>query len=346
MAARSPSATPGRPRMQLAMSLGAFSPALVSAALAAVAAVIAAAAIWLVRGSTAVPAAAWAVAACLALAGESLARGTVPAVDPATAASLRLAVVALSLCPVMSLLGAKRPQHAVWQFIVATLAVVLCLPAATAAVVRPGSFPDVHPLERCLIAVVITVGWLNFIGTGRAVAATCVASGQGLLARGLLPLAAFGGGPYSARGDLVDLAACGLICAGGVLAVCRAAVDAGRGKRKSPPPADEAAALATAVAPAFRAVRETFGAAWTLRIAERFDELAVARGWPCRLRFAEGLAVGPPVATATAAIPAADWPRDARRALRALLLRFVSPAWLARHAWPTESSGRAAAGVS
>ena len=331
-------------RTQVPMPSATFSPALFSAALAATAAAIAAAAIWLVRGSTAVPAAAWAVAACLALAAESLARGTVAVVDPATAASLRLAVVALSLCPIMSLLGAKRPQHGVWQFIVATLAVVLCLPAATALVVRPGGFPDVHPIERCLVAVVIAVGWLNFIGTGRGPAATCVAIGQGLLARGLLPVAV-GGVPAAARGDLVDLAACGLICAGAVLAAFPAALARGRPNKNLPQPADEAAALATGIDPAFRSVRETFGAAWTLRIAERFDELAIARGWPCRLRFADGLAVGPAVATATAAVPAADWPRDARRALRALLLRFVSPAWLERHAWPDESRGPVAAGA-
>ena len=98
----------------------------------------------LVRGTTAVPAAAWAVAAWSSLAGEMLIRAGGGLVDPGTAASARLAVAAVSLCPAMSLLGAKRPQHGVWQFIVATLAFVLALPSLSALLVRPGSQPDVQ----------------------------------------------------------------------------------------------------------------------------------------------------------------------------------------------------------
>jgi hypothetical protein len=308
------------------------SPAVASAVLAGVAAGLATRAAWLVRGSTAVPAAAWAVAAALALAGEMLVRGRA-AVDPAAGAAARLAVVALSLCPIMSLLGAKRPQHGVWQFIVATLAVVLALPAATALAVRPGSLPDVHPIERGLVAVVILVGWLNFLGTGRWGAATCVALGQTLLARGFLPGAADGRWIATPRAELVDLVGCGLVCAGGLLAAARPTAARRRPTVSGERPPGGAEGLAAAVGPAFLAVRETFGAAWTLRIAERFDELAAARGWPCRLRFSAGLVAAAPTGVAAAD----DWPRDALRALRALLLRFVSPEWLARHAWPTDA---------
>lgn len=80
------------------------------------------------------------------------------------------------------------------------------------------------------------------------------------------------------------------------------------------------------VARAYDAIRETLGAAWTLRIVERFNAVAEARGWPCRLHF-RGLEVGgDPTDTA--------WQRDAVRALRALLLRFVTDDWLMRHDWP------------
>ena len=79
---------------------------------------------------------------------------------------------------------------------------------------------------------------------------------------------------------------------------------------------------------AFRALRETLGAAWTLRIIERFDSVATARKWPCRLRFAGLETDGDP--------PDTDWQRDARRTLKALLRRFVTEAWLVRHGWPTD----------
>lgn len=322
----------------------AFPLAAASAWLAVLAAAVAAGGTWLVRGTTAVPAAAWAVAACLALAAEMAARSRGTLADPAAAAAARLCVVALGLCPTMALLGAKRPQHGVWQLIVATLAVVLVLPAASATWVRPGSLPDVHLIERCFMPVLILVGWLNFVGTRRGVAATCVAVGQWLLARGFLPAAPTAACFASPSAATIDAVACGLVVVGAALAAGLAI--AASGAHAPPPPAagPAAARLAAAVDPAFRALRETFGAAWTLRIIERFDALAAARGWPCRLRFS-GLVVD----TAAAAVPAAtptpapgDWPRDARRALAALLRRFVSVDWLARHGWHTAADGRLA----
>jgi len=80
---------------------------------------------------------------------------------------------------------------------------------------------------------------------------------------------------------------------------------------------------AAAITPPFLALRETLGAAWTLRIAERFNVVAEARGWPCRLRF-DGLhAGGDPHDHA--------WHGDAIRTATALLRRFASPEWLRRH---------------
>ncbi|NDC54109.1 MAG: hypothetical protein EBZ74_07385, partial [Planctomycetia bacterium] len=117
----------------------------VAGVIAAVAAITAA---HRVRGSTAVPAAWWGIAACLALAADGAGQAAGLLATPAAAARARLVVAALAVCPAMSLLGAKRPQHGVWQLIVAALAVVVALPAASAWLVRPGSLPDVHLLGR------------------------------------------------------------------------------------------------------------------------------------------------------------------------------------------------------
>lgn len=302
-------------------------------AAACLAAAVAACGVWLVRGSTAVPAALWAVAACLALAGEMGMRATGGLADPAAAAAARLAVVSLSLCPAMSLL-AKRPQHGVWQLIVATLAVVLVMPAGSALLMRPGSLPDLHLLERCFMPLLVFVGWMNFAGTRRAAAVTCVALGQLLLLRGFLP-----GVSLDARHDAavsgLDVAAAGLVLAGTLLAAVqaclgRAAGVAGSG-RSSRPILMPAAAIDTV----FVAIRETFGAAWALRIAERFDSVAAARGWPCRLTFG-GLEIDGKLAAASAGEPC--WQRDALRAFRSLARRFVAVDWLARHGWPPAES--------
>jgi len=312
-----------------------MSPSAVAAAAALCAALTAGWGIFLVRGSTAVPAGCWAVAACLALAAELGARAAGGLGEPAAAAAARLAVVAIGLCPAMSLLGAKRPQHGVWQLIVGTLAVVLCLPAASALLVRPGSLPDLHLLERCFILLLIVVGWMNFAGTRRAVAAGCVAAGQLLLARGLLPGTMPDDAPHAPLAIRLDAGAAALVLAGTLLAAVQAFAGR-RGHRGGGAGGDGAeqgsgTEMAGVFDPPFLALRETLGAAWTLRIAERFDTVARAHGWPCRLRFG-GLEVrgaadpSPPQRTA--------WQRDARRAFRALMRRFVSDQWLARHGWP------------
>jgi hypothetical protein len=270
----------------------------------------------LVRGSTAVPAALWAVAAGLALAAEMGCAAAGGLADPAVRAAARLAVVALALCPAMSLLGAKRPQHGVWQFIVATLGVVLAMPAVSAALVRPGTLPDVHLLGRCFMLVLAIVGWLNFVATRHSLAATLVTAGQLVLLRPFLPLAATA---EAFAAPAVDSAACLLAAAGAALAAVQSALAPARIAAGTGHP------VAARIDPVYLAVRETLGAAWTLRIAERFDAVAASRGWPCRLGFAGIRAGGDAADTA--------WHRDAVRVFRSLVRRFVSDDWLQRRGW-------------
>lgn len=290
-------------------------------AAAAVAGACAVAGAWLVRGSTAVPAAAWAAAAAAVLAGEMGSRAAGGLADPATAAAVRLVAGALSLCPVMALLGAKRPQHGVWQFIVGTLAVVLALPAVSAALIRPGTPPDVHPLGRWFLLGLVLVGWLNFAATRHGLAAAVVAAGQIVLLRAFLPLAPFAGAPAA----MVDAAGCLAVGLGAAMAAGQSAAAGLRRAAAAAPSPQGVHPLAARIDPPFLALRETLGAAWTLRLAERFDAVAAARGWPCRLRFG-GLEVTGPV-------DAEAWQREAARAFLAIARRFVSHGWLRRHGW-------------
>ena len=296
---------------------------LVGCGCALVAAMAAAFGAWLVRGSTAVPAALWAVAAAGCLAAEMAVRAVGGLADPATGAAARLVSLALAVCPTMSLLGAKRPQHGIWQFIVASLGVVLALPAISATLVRPGTLPDVHMLERGFLMVLLVVGWMNFIGTRHAAAATLVTVGLGLLARGFLPFVPTGLAESAA--PELEAIACGSLALGAAIAAAQSAWAAGQPRRDRAAPS-----IAALVGPSYAAIRETLGAAWTLRIAERFNTVAAERGWPCRLQF-RGLEVGgDPDDTA--------WQRDALRALRALFRRFVTVDWLARHGWPEHAA--------
>lgn len=293
-----------------------WSPLLITGLLASFILVTSGFGCWLARGTTAVPAALWAavVAAALAVAVFSqLKVGN----SPSQLAALRVVVAALSVCPTMSLLGAKRPQHGVWQLIVATLAVVLSLPAASATLIRPGSFPDLHLLVRWFLPMLVLVGWMNFIGTRRWLAVSLVAGGHLGLIWPLLPGVDI---TTAVSQPWVDFFSTALVAAGCLVAVTQSVL----ARRRS---ASEAGirSLAQRVNGCFLPLRETLGAAWSLRLAERFDTLASQRGWPARLSF-HGLEVGgDPDDTA--------WQRDASRAAEALFRRFVSTDWLRRHGW-------------
>jgi len=295
---------------------------LICLAAAAVTAAAAAAGGFLVRGSTAVPAALWAVLAAASFGLEAAWRASGGLRDPAAADCCRLAVAALSLCPIMSVLGGKRPQHGVWQFIVATLAGVVMLPAASAVLVRPGSVPDVHPLQRWLMLVLVLVAGMNYAATRRAAAAGLVVAGQAMLLRRWLPF-----GDASTPSPWFDAVAASLIAVGASLAVLQSLAWPVRrgGAVVTTHDADDPA---TVLERPFLALRETLGAAWSLRIVERFNAVAVDRGWPCRMAL-DGFHGGDETAGAA-------WRGDAIRTGRALLRRFVTADWLRRHA--TEST--------
>ncbi|MGI9178039.1 MAG: hypothetical protein ACR2IT_09310 [Pirellulales bacterium] len=290
----------------------------IACAAAAVTACAAVAGAWLARGTTAVPAAWWACSAAIAFAIEAAAAAD-GAGDPAALESWRLVVAALSLCPIMALLGAKRPQHGVWQFIVAALGGILALPAASAALVRPGSPPDVHPLQRWFMLAVVLVAGANFVATRHSFAALLVVTGQTLLLRTLLPF----GGNGVRQGAALDALGASIVAFGAAVAAVQSGLLPVRPKTAGSGRGPGGSTDFTAEIGGFLALRETLGAAWTLRIAERFNAEASARGWPCRLRF-DGLHVEGDSADG-------GWQADAGRTARALLRRFVSPAWLRRH---------------
>jgi len=309
------------------MSDASFLPAVIGCVAALVGAAAAGGGVVLVRGSTAVPAAWWAVVACLAAAAESAGLAAGGLADAAGRSSVRLVIVALALCPIMAILGAKRPQHGVWQFIVGSLAIILALPALSAAVVRPGTAPDVHLLERGFVLVLVLVGWLNFVATRHGLAATLVCAGQAVWFREFLPFlsAASGNGAASAW---PDMAAAILVAAGAAVAVTQSALATWRRRitiRVACERGPAATTLANRVDPPFLALRETLGAAWTLRIMERFNAVAAERQWPWRLGFA-----GLDITGSKADAPAE---RAAARTLHGLLRRFVTGGWLARHGW-------------
>ena len=67
----------------------------------------------------------------------------------------------LVFCPVMSTLGARRPQNRVWEFITASLWIILALPALEVLFARQGESFDVRGLRSWFFVVLIFISVSN-----------------------------------------------------------------------------------------------------------------------------------------------------------------------------------------
>jgi hypothetical protein len=231
--------------------------------------------------------------------------------DGASLDAWRFAAAVATFCPLVALLGAKRPQDRAWQFVVVSFWCVLALPAGQALLLRPGLPLRVHPLWSWFVLVLIVVGAANYLPTRLAIPALLVAAGQTLLLWQELP---WGSG---AAADWTSLAGIGLLIAG-----ISAAAWLVPQRRAARDPLDWL----------WLDFRDWFGVVWGLRIAERVNASAAMYGWGVRLAWhgfvsAESIAdrsppEAPQIRTATR--------EELERALRTLLRRFVSEAWIKR----------------
>lgn len=283
----------------------------------AAAGLFAAAAGWLyfaqdrVAGSTLRSAWAWSLFSCVCLAcSELVLAASKP--DAFWAAHLRYAAAATTCTPLMAVLGAKRPQHRGWQFVVATLLVVLWLPAAQAAVFWPQAPLALHPAMELFLALLVVLGALNYIATRNAVPVLLACAGQALLLHEHLPLVRSATESWLSASQ-GPLGAAGLFLLSLVAARWRAARWAG------PPPGIDRAWLA---------FRDRFGTFWGLRVLGRFHAAAVICRWPVTLGW-HGLV---PLSSAPdAPAPSAQQQQSMVEQMATLLRRFESPLWLQTH---------------
>jgi hypothetical protein len=172
--------------------------------------------------------------------------------------SLQMAAALTTVCPAMALLGAKRPQHVAWQWIVLSLWVVLSLPAGEWLLFAAP--PNVHTARRWFLLVLLVPGIVNYLPTRHAVAALLFGAGQVVLLAAYLP-----GGSLPAADH--TLPALGLIVAAMVVA---------QRPRRPMTGGDPLERL-------WRDFCDLYGLVWGLRVAERFNASAATNGWPVRL---------------------------------------------------------------
>jgi hypothetical protein len=263
-----------------------------------------------IRPTTLVAAWWWTLAALVSWSFVELAAAlSGPALNRAIVEALRFAAVGLTFCPVVALMGAKRPQHQAWNFVVLALWAMVALPAAEAFFLR-GRLQI--GLARSLFTwVLILLTPLNFIATRYWASALLVATGQALgfsshlhgvgQSNGLSYVQFIGPPP------LVGLMLCGLgLLIAGVLSL-------------------RARMAASSYDHLWLDFRDTFGLFWALRVQERINAAAQQYGWDLELtwsgfRGSDGARLAKINATVEPTL---------RTTFKGLLRRFVSSEWIA-----------------
>ncbi len=235
-------------------------------------------------------------APCLwaALCATSLAAGTLVETNLSgmSLSAFRFAVAATSFCPLMAVLGAKRPQDRGWQWVVLTLWIVLVWPAAQAAMLPAGIRLELFTAWKIFLWGLIGLGLLNYLPTRHWLAALLVATGQILLLRDYLGLDWLTGSEWpKTLGPVCFLGAALLVF--------------WRGQQKNGTLDQD-----------WRNFRDNYGAFWAVRVLARVNHAAELRGWPLQLGWNRFLPEDEPLSEPQLAELQQTW--------EALLRRFVA----------------------
>lgn len=278
---------------------------------AAIAALLAAGSIFLglwnqrrvLKETTLVSAAGWCAAAAAAIAAVEVLEAL--SGEPASWISpLRFCAAALVLCPIVSVLGSKRPQHRPWNFVVLSLWGVLSLNALTALAMQRGGGYVLGDARAWLLWVLIFMGLANYLPTRNWSAALFIAIGQVLLFAPHLPL--LRGAIWLQRLPAMPSLALVFFAVG--LAVVRWSSNSTRIKER-----------VQSFDRLWLDFRDLFGLLWGLRMQERVNAASTAAKWGVQLNW-DGLEPGE--------LPA-QHRQPLRQAMTGLLRRFVSHEWIA-----------------
>lgn len=221
------------------------------------------------------------------------------AIQPSMSDASRFAAAATTLCPIMAVLGAKRPQDKGWQWVVATLWLVLVWPAGQALLMHSGEL-QLFAAWKLFLAALIALGPLNYLPTGYWLASLLMAAGQIALVINFLRDVS----DESTEWPFPVAAACLLLAAAIVVWRTRDTRDSAPGKQSL-----------HAYSAQWLRFRDAYGAFWALRILGRVNETAELRHWPMRLTW-QGLEI------ADNASPTSEQLAELDQTLQTLLRRF------------------------
>ncbi len=249
---------------------------------------------------------------------------------------LRYAAAMLTFCPMMAVLGAKRPQNRAWQWIVLSLWFILLIPAIQWWLYRPGTTMHVFTAWKLFLFIQIVIGLVNYLPTRYWASALLATAGQVLFVSNHLPLVGFSL-PYVAEaemGPLLGLAA--LASAAWMVHVADL-----RCRRPSP-----------GVNRVWIDFRDLFGVIWAMRVGQQINTYSAMYGWHISLQWSGLRRIGPEETdteetvggATTSADPASESQMSEqtaaalRKSLRNALRRFVPAEWIAER-FETEAPG-------
>lgn len=222
--------------------------------------------------------------------------------------SLHFLAACGTLCPFVALVGAKRPQHLAWNFVVVALWCILALPAAEVVFLQPGQKLEINSFRSWFLLVLIAAELCNFIATRYALSCGLLVLAQAIWLGPWLPWELwFAAGRF-------DWELTGLLCA--------------------------AAGIITAWTVSWRSTqshnqydrlwfdfRDSFGLFWSLKVIERVNDAAQQAGWDFDLGWSG-------FRTKSEFKPLNKLPPQLETALRnclqGSLRRFVSAEWIAQ----------------
>ncbi len=250
------------------------------------------------RGTTLVAPTRWLLLALFVL-GCTLGVVELGTTSDATRAAMRYFAATCTLCPLMAVLGAKRPQDKGWQFIVGSLWLILVLPVGEMFLLWRGGAMDVGPMRSWFLVILLGVGLTNYALTRFAGPVFMATVGIGCMLAPHLPLLEGWGASNSIFGLGILF-----VCAGLLLVCWQVNRAPTKGNWNS----------------VWIEFRNAFGLVWGLRVMERINETARLGDWGTELTWfgfdAERLEELKG--------------NDVEKGMRTTLRRFVSADWIDR----------------
>lgn len=254
------------------------------------------------RGTTLVAPCWWAFGSLASLAAVQVLVDSA-VLDPAGSVVWRFLAATSTLCPGIALLGAKRPQNRSWQWVVASLWLIIALPAVQQLVLHKTGTLEIHPARAWFMLGLILFCISNSVISRYGPAVLMAGCGQLWMLSAYVPI------PFRPNHS----SAWTLGLTGVSVAVLLTWTDLR--SRASGRPLDQI----------WLDFRNLFGVVWSLRLMEQMNSVSQTHGWNLVLQWSGFRALD----------GSSDWElppdqfRVLQQSLQNLLRRFVSTEWIA-----------------